>query len=158
MNVASSEHHIVGLEGSNQALHNILDKTPPFCLAVLLQSPDPNVVLKGGFFVRQVSQLHRLDNSIGNPGGTKASSETKEQHLAAFVTSQRLHRCIVYDFDWTLKGCFEIETGPSFAQIPWFRNRPVPEDRTRITNGDGFILPIGDQFPHASNHPLWCQS
>src|SRR4029450_13215017 len=55
--VASAEHHVVGFGGSNQALHDIGDITPPSFLAMLLQSANPNVILKGGLFVRQVSQL-----------------------------------------------------------------------------------------------------
>src|SRR5438874_3508053 len=158
MNIASTQHHLVRPESSNQLLYDVSDKSSPFFLAVLLQATDTDVVLKGGLFVGQVAKLHRLDNSIDNHGGPEASSETEEQHLAALVTPERLHRCIIHDFNRTFEGCFKVKTGPSFAKIPWFRNRPIPDDRTRITNGDGFILPIGDQFPHAANHSLWRQS
>src|SRR2546425_6283432 len=138
MNIASTQHDIVRSEGSNQLLNDVSDKASPFFLAVLLQATDADVVLKGGLFVGQVAKLHWLDNSIDNHGGTKASSETEEQHLAALVTPERLHRCIIHDVNRTFEGFFKVKTGPSFAKISWLRNTPVPDVRTRITHADGF--------------------
>ena len=74
--VTSAEHHVVGFEGRNQALHGISDIIPPFFLAMLLQSANSNVVLKGALLVRQVSQLHRLDDAIHNHRGPKASPQS----------------------------------------------------------------------------------
>ena len=136
MNIASTQHHIVRSEGSNQLLNDVSDKSSPFFLAVLLQATDADVVLKGGLFVGQVAKLHWLDNSFDNHGGTKASSETEEQHLAALVTPERLHRCIIHDFNRIFEGCFKVKTGPSFAKIPWLRDRPVPDDRDAYGRSD----------------------
>src|SRR5438105_11000247 len=118
MNIASTQHHIVRSEGSNQLLNDVSDKASPFFLAVLLQATDADVVLKGGLFVGQVAKLHRLDNSIDDHGGTEDSSETEEQHLGALVTPERLHRCIIHNLNRTFEGCFKVETGPSFAKVP----------------------------------------
>ena len=62
---------------------------------------------------------------------------------------QHLHR--------TFECRFEVETAPSFSKIPRFRNRPVPEDRSRITDGYDVILPVRHEFPHSGNHPFRCQ-
>src|SRR4030095_11103593 len=74
--VVYAEHHGVGFEGNNPALDDVSDNTPQSFLAMLLQSANPNVILKGGLFVRQVSQLHGLDDAIHNHRGSKASSQS----------------------------------------------------------------------------------
>ena len=76
--VTSSEHDIIRFECGNKTLHDIGNKTPPFPFPVLLQSPDTDVVLEGGFFVGQVAKLHRLENAIYDHGGTKAGSQSQE--------------------------------------------------------------------------------
>src|SRR5438094_6817 len=84
-------------------------------LAILLQSPNPDIVLEGGLLVRQVPQLHRLDDAIHDEGGPKTGSQAKEEHLAAFVTSQSLHGGIVHDLDRAFERSFEIETDPPLS-------------------------------------------
>jgi hypothetical protein len=53
--VTSSEDYIVRSQGGNQTLHDVGDNAPPLFPAIFLYSPDPDVVLKCGFFVRQVA-------------------------------------------------------------------------------------------------------
>src|SRR6516225_886590 len=93
-----------------------------------------------------------------NHGRSKTSSETEKQHLATLITPERLHRCIVYDLDRTFESRFEIEADPPFAKVPWLRNRPVPKNRTGVTDGNSFILPIRNELLHTGNHLLWRQS
>src|SRR6266498_10274 len=152
--VASPKHHFVRLDGSNQAFHDVGDIRPPFFLAILFEAPNADVVLKSSLLVRQVPQLHRLDHAIHDQGGSKAGSQTQKKHLAAFVTSQRLHGSVVHDFDRALEGSFEVKTDPSLSQIPRFRNRPAAEDWSRVTDGYDVILPVRHKYPNLGNHPF----
>src|SRR5437773_1794521 len=123
---------------------------------MLLQSANPDVVLKGGLLVRQVPQLHWLDDAIHDQGGPKAGSETQKQHLAAFVTSQSLHGGIVHDLDGTFECSPEVEADPTFSQVPRVRNGPVSYHRSRVAYGYDVILPVRHEFPNPGNHSYWC--
>src|SRR5439155_15380271 len=73
--VASAEHHFVRFDRSDQALDHVSDVASPFFLPMLLEAANPDVVLEGGLLVRQVAQLHRLDNAIHDQGGPKTGPE-----------------------------------------------------------------------------------
>jgi hypothetical protein len=47
--------------------------------------------------VRQMAQLHRLDDAVDDEGRPQTGSEAQEEHLAALVGAQRLHRRVVDD-------------------------------------------------------------
>src|SRR5208282_2739066 len=68
LNVASAQHHFARFDGCNQTFHDIGHMMPPFFLAIFLQSPNPDVVFKGGLLVRQVPQFHRLDDTVHDKG------------------------------------------------------------------------------------------
>src|SRR5882672_8063780 len=118
--VASAKHHVVRFDGSNEALHHVSDITSPFFLPVFFEAANSNVVLKSGLLVRQVAQLHRLDDPIDDQRGAETGPQSQKKHLAAFVTSQRLHGRIVHDLDGAFECGLEVETGPCFSQIPRF--------------------------------------
>jgi hypothetical protein len=155
VNVPAAQHDVLGFERRDQPLYNIFDIAPPLFFAVLLESPNPNVVLEGGLPVRQVSQLHGLDGAVHDHGRAEASAQAQKKHLASLVTPQGLHCSIVYDLDRPLESSFKVEPYPALSQVPWFGNWPVPKDRPRVTDGNGVILPVGGQLPHFRGHPLW---
>src|SRR5207245_9824345 len=107
---------------------------PPFFLAILLKSPDADVVLKGGLLVRQVTQLHRLDNAIHDQRRAKTGSQAEKEQLATFVISQSLHGGIIHDPDGTFERGFKVETDPSSSHIPRLRHGQIQENRSRVTN------------------------
>src|SRR6266540_2907766 len=157
LHVAAAKHYFVRFDGSNQALHHVSDITPPFFLPMLLEATNPNIVLEGGLFVRQVSQLHRLDDAIHNQGGPKPGSQSQEEHLPELVTSQSLHGGIVQELDGTFECGFEVETDPPLSQIPRFRNGPVPQDWPGVPYGYGIVLPVRREFSNLGHHSFWRQ-
>ncbi len=74
-----------------------------------------------------------------------------------FVASERLHGRIVQHLDRAFEGGFEIETGPTLSQIPGFRNGPVSEHRSGVTDGDNIVFPVSNEFPNFRDCPLWRQ-
>src|SRR6266436_4891408 len=64
VDVAPAQNNVFGFKSGNQTLDGVSHVTPPFFLSKLLQPPNANVVLEGSFFVRQVSQLHRLNDAV----------------------------------------------------------------------------------------------
>src|SRR6266567_4072073 len=64
VDVATPEHHIFWLEGSDQARDHVCDILAPFPLAVPLQSATADIVLVGCFPVGQMAQLHGLDDAV----------------------------------------------------------------------------------------------
>src|SRR5207247_10339992 len=71
--------------------------------------------------------------------------------------SQCLHGGIIHDPYGAFECGFKVETDPSVSQIPRFRNGPVPENRSRVTDGYDVILPVPDKLPNLGNHSFWSQ-
>src|ERR1700716_2758833 len=64
--VATAQHHVLGLEGGDQARDHVRDIVAPFLFAVALESATADIILKGCFPVRKVAQIHRRDDAIHN--------------------------------------------------------------------------------------------
>ena len=50
--------------------------------------------------------------------GTETGSEAQEEHLAALVAPEGLHRGIVHDFYRTLERGFKVEPYPPASEVP----------------------------------------
>jgi hypothetical protein len=101
--------------------------------------------------VRQVSELHRLQNAIHDHRGAKTRSQAQEQHPAAPVAADRLHQRIVDDLRRAAERLFEIETGPPETEIVRLRQGPVVDHGSRISDRDDVIGPVFRQrldFPY----------
>lgn len=157
VDVAATKDYVVGLESGDQTFYDIRDMAAPFVNAVFLESSKADVIFKSTFLVRQMSEFHRLDDAIDNHRGAETGSETEEEHLAASVTSQRLHRRVVHNFDRSPERGFEIETPPTLSEVPRLGDRPVAKDRSRVADRDNVIRPILDQFSDLGDHPFWSQ-
>src|SRR6202023_220325 len=101
LDVSSPEHRVVGLPRRNQASHHAGNVTPPFLLAVALQSRPAYIVLIGALLVGQVTELHGLHDAVDNHGRSKPGSEPQKEHLAALAAPQGLHSGVVNDLDGT---------------------------------------------------------
>src|SRR6185312_11886477 len=97
--VPSTQHDIVGLERCGQPGYHIRDVAPPLALSPLLEAALPDVLLVGALLVGQMPELHRLDDAVDDERGAEPRPEPQEEHLAAFVAAQGLHRRIVDDLD-----------------------------------------------------------
>src|SRR5262245_36336242 len=107
---------------------------PPFLFSSLFQAALADVILISSVLVRKVSQLHRLNGTIDDHGGTETGSQPQKQHLAALVTSQGLHGGIIDDLDGPLERGLEIKARPTTAEIVRFRERPIPDNHPGIAN------------------------
>ena len=134
LDIASSQNHIVWFEGSYQACRHIRHIAPPLFLASFFECCAAHVVLVRGRLVREVAEFHWFQDAVHNQGRTETRAQTEEEHLAALVTSQGLHGRIVYDFDWTAEGGFEVKADPSSGQVMRVGNRPVLYDCAGISH------------------------
>src|SRR5262245_33384076 len=127
---------------------------PPFLFSSLLQAALTDVILISSVLVRKVSQLHRLNGTIDDHGSTETGSQPQKQHLAALVTSQGLHGCIVDHLDRAFERGLEIKSHPTAPEIMRLHKRPVPDDHSRVADGYRLILPVPGEFLNSSDHPL----
>src|SRR5215469_11229094 len=102
---------------------------------MLLEPAKADIILIGPILVREVAEFHRLDDAIYNKRGAKAGSQTEEKHSSVLVASERLHRRVVNDLDWTLESGFEIEANPPLREVMGLGYRPIVLDRPWIPDG-----------------------
>src|SRR5438270_6693814 len=75
VDVPAPEQHILGLEGGDQACNHVRDIFAPFLLAVPLQPATADIIFVGSFPVRKVPQLHGLDDTVHDHGGSETRSQ-----------------------------------------------------------------------------------
>ena len=83
------------------------------------------------FLIGQVREFHRLEHAIDDERGAESGAEAEEEHAAALVAAQRLHRRVVDDANGTPERLLEVEADPALAQVPRLASRacrvaPVP--------------------------------
>src|SRR6516162_5732828 len=113
LDITSSDHRVIRLQGRHEALDDVGHMTPPLLFTVALYAGTSDVILVGAFLVRQMAELHRLYHAVGDKGGAQACSQAQKQHLATFVASQGLHGGVVDHFDWTTERLREIKREPA---------------------------------------------
>src|SRR5262249_54251066 len=112
VNVAAPEDDVLWLERGDEASDDVLDVVAPLSEPMRLQPVQSDVLLERAVPVRQVAELHRLDNALDDHGGAQAGAEPEEEHLAVAVTAEPLHRRIVDDLDGTPKCSPIVESDP----------------------------------------------
>src|SRR5262249_16922641 len=128
LHVTSPQDHIVGLEGGDQEGYHVRYILRPLLLSSPIQSANAHIILIGALLVRQMAQLHRLDDAVQNHGSTQTRSQAQEKHLAALVAPQSLHGRIIDDLDWAPECCSIVEPHPTRAEAMPFCNRPAMQD------------------------------
>src|SRR5262245_25902528 len=122
LHVPSPQDHIIGFEGSDQEGDHVRYIFAPLLFAVLIESANAHVVLIGALLIRQMAQLHRLNDAVQNHGGTQTRSQAQEQHLAALVAPQSLHGRIIDQLDRAPERCSIVEPHPTRGEVMLFRN------------------------------------
>src|SRR5262249_247181 len=102
-----------GLQRGNKTLNDVLNVLSPLLLAVFLQSANAHIVFVRAFLVRQMTELHGLDNAVDDERRPQSGAEPEKQHLPAFIAAERLHRRIVQDLGWPLECRFKVEAEPA---------------------------------------------
>src|SRR5262249_19411045 len=146
LDVAAPNHGFVGLERGDEALHDVVNVTAPFLLAVALQPAPTHVALIGALLVGQVTELHRLYDAVHNHGRSKPCSEAWKEHLAAVVAAQGLHGGVVDKYHGpTERGC-KVEPDPSASQVIRFGHRPTVENRPGIADRYNVAVPVSGEL------------
>ena len=84
--VSAAEHDIIGNERVGKDFDDLMNISRPAFLAVLIERLDSNRLFKCiALAIRQMRQLCRDDDMLGDQARTKASAETKKQHSTALV-------------------------------------------------------------------------
>ncbi len=99
-----------------------------------------------GYFRRllKVPQLHRLNDAIDDHGRSEAGSQPKKEHLSGPVAPKCLHGRIVDDLEAPECGG-KIEPNPAASQIMRVCRQAPVENRSRITNRYGVVVPIRNE-------------
>jgi hypothetical protein len=64
-----------------------------------------------------VAELHRLHDALAHERRAEAGAESEEEHLAALVAPEGLHSRVIHDLRRHAERRFEIEAGPTLAEI-----------------------------------------
>src|SRR5215831_16580568 len=75
--------------------------------------------------------------------------------MTALVAAQSLHRRIIDDLHGTVERLLKVKANPSRSEVTRFRNRPAPENSSRVPNGYDVILPIAGDLQNSRNHLCW---
>src|SRR5271157_2211254 len=123
--IAAAKNDIIGLQGGGQTLHDFGNFTAPFLFSTFLETAQPNIVLIGGFLIREMAKFHGLNDSVNNQSRAKAGAKTQEEHFAFLVAAQSLHGSVIYDL-YGLSKCFLIvESHPTFCHIIRLQERSI---------------------------------
>ena len=99
-------------------------------------------------------ELHRRDDPVDDERRAEAGAESEEEHLAAFVASERLHRRVVDHLRRLAERCLEVEPDPARPEIHRLgHDTTVAHDR-RNADRDGVVHPVAGQGGDAVDHLL----
>src|SRR5690242_11890416 len=90
VDVTAAKDDVLRLERGDQTREDVLDVAPPWLESVRLQPVQSDVLLECSVPVRQVTELHRLDDAVDDHRRAQSSAEPEKQHLAAAITPERL--------------------------------------------------------------------
>src|SRR5262245_63928807 len=110
--VAPAQHHVVGVEGRDQASHPVFDMLLPSLPAEPLESPLAHIVLVGALSVWLVAQLHGRHDAVCDQSGAEPGAQAQKEQHAALIAPQRLHGRIIDELDGAPEGSFEIKPDP----------------------------------------------
>src|SRR5262249_59520380 len=99
-------------------------------LPVALERSDADVVLeRAPLLVWEVSELHGLEHALDDQGRAETRPEAEEEHAAASVAAERLHRRVVDELHGPAEGPSEVESHPAAAEVVRLRKHMPVDDR-----------------------------
>jgi hypothetical protein len=151
--IAAADDDVVGLQDGAQFRHDLDHGSTPLLGAETLEGALTDPFLVTAFiFIRQMRKFHGCDHAIHDHGGAKPRTQAEEQHPAAFVAADCLHRCIVDDACGPAKGLAKIKSDPPGAEIVRLGRHPAVQYYSRITDGYGVEGPVSGKRMHARDH------
>src|SRR5207237_8784540 len=114
--VSTTAHDRVRRERGTEACDHLQPVRPPALLAVALEPSDADVILERvPLLVRQVSELHGLEQAVDDQGRAETGPEAEEEHAAASVAAEGLHRGVVDGLHGPAEGASAGEPDPAAA-------------------------------------------
>src|SRR3974377_1973563 len=74
LDVAASDHRVIGSQRRPETFDDVGHMTSPFLLAVALQAVAADIIFVGPFLVRQMADLHRLQQTLYDQRGAQGHS------------------------------------------------------------------------------------
>ena len=139
--IPSTENNIVRQNSGCEQFHSFKDMLRPALLAVFLQSPDADVILKGLLLEGKVSKFEWEQGIISDDCAPKSRTQSKEEHLASLVASEGLHGGIIDHFDRAAEGLLIIEVNPATPKVERLGHREVVVHWSWKSNGDDVKFP-----------------
>ena len=152
--VPAAEDDVLGRHGGAQQLRGLEDHGLPLRFAELAQAALAGVVLERLVAEGQMRQLQRHQPSIVDEGGAETRAEPEEQHPAAFVAAERLHRGVVDDPRRDAERAFVVEAHPAATEVPRLLHDRATEDRAGDADGGDVERPVGGVLPDARDELL----
>src|ERR1700686_5499624 len=150
--VATTYYDIFGLKCRDQTFDHVFHEIAPAFLAEALEAQVAHVIFVGAFLIRQVTEFHRFDNAVYDHRRTESCSQSQEQHLAAPVTAERLHRRIIDNPNRQAERQRKIESQPARSQVVRFGDGTIVEYRPGKANGYDVVGPPPRKLLHAGDH------
>jgi hypothetical protein len=101
-----------------------------------------------------VSELHRHDNALDDECRTEPGSDSQEEHLAALVAAERLHRRVVDDLRRLPEHGAEVESDPPGAEVHRLGDDAPRVHRRGNADRDGVVRPVVRQVDDPLGHAL----
>src|ERR1700723_2697921 len=97
-------------------------------------------------------EFHRRNDAVDDHGGTQPRSEAEEQHSAALVAADRLHRGVVQQYSGPVEGLAKIEPNPTGAEIVRLGHHFAVQDDAWVSDGDGLVGPVPGKRMYFRDH------
>src|SRR5512146_1181004 len=129
LRVAAAEHDVVDEEGREEAIDDVEHVLSPVTRAELRAARRTDILLvRLAVAVRQVRELERNHGPVVDHRASQPGAESEEEHLAAVVAAECLHRGVVDHAHGTPEGPLEIEPDPTLAEVPRLSPRAILAD------------------------------
>ena len=142
--VATAEDHVVGGEGDGEVARPprrapSATRRLPTRFSPLRPSMAPRVL---PVLARELAELERDDHVLRDQRRADAGAEAEEEHPAAFVAAERLHRGVVDDAHRAIECGREIEADPPRTEVARLGPRPLRAGESGIADRDRLVTPV----------------
>src|SRR5437660_5740626 len=148
----TSQHEVIGMDGSHEPFCYVGHMLPPSRLPQSLQTAKAHVMLVASMLIREVGQVQRHHDTIGNEGRAETGPQAQKKHETTLITPQGLHRRVIDHLHRTAKGPFEIKSDPAWREVLWLLDHATVLNDSRIADRDCIVLPIRGKLFDSSNH------
>ena len=151
--ISSAQHDAVTEQCCAEQVADAMHMLLPTLVAEPQQARLAEVVLvASALAIRQVRNLQRLHPPVIHDRRAESGAKSQEQHAAAGIAAQCLHRCIVDALHGLAECLLEVEGRPATTDIDRLAKWTVVLHRPRIPERDGLVVPVFRGFEDAARH------